>query len=223
MGVAFETQTHFPIRFDVEGLQVPVPDEEDVAAPVQKITKTYHAYLPYNINVGIKIPITKKAESYFDYTRSYWSKISKYDFDKDDIRLSMGIRYSLYDKLVTTLGYYIINTHRDSKPRNSTYPSPYENELLSIGLIYKWELFNIDFGYATVVNNKYYDDKKQSFLKLSIATYLDNFFNLLIINQLSAAKKITLCMRCERLARVSGSSKTKACRLGRNREQNCNI
>ena len=49
--------------------------------------------------------------------------------------------------------------------------SPFENELLSIGLTYKSESFSIDLGYAMVVKNKYYDDIKQSFFKLSIATY----------------------------------------------------
>ena len=49
--------------------------------------------------------------------------------------------------------------------------SSFGNELLSIGLTYKSKSFSIDLGYATVVKNKYYDDIKQSFLKLSIATY----------------------------------------------------
>ena len=60
---------------------------------------------------------------------------------------------------------------------NLFYESPFENELVNFGLVYQFESFIFDLGYAKVVKNKYYDDKKQSFLKLSIATYLDNFFN----------------------------------------------
>jgi hypothetical protein len=55
--------------------------------------------------------------------------------------------------------------------------SPFENELVNFGLVYQFESFVFDLGYATVVKNKYYDDKKQSFFKLSIATYLDDFLN----------------------------------------------
>ena len=44
-------------------------------------------------------------------------------------------------------------------------------------LVYRFKSFVFDLGYATVVKNKYYDANKQSFVKLSIATYLDNFIS----------------------------------------------
>jgi len=161
IGASFETETN--IEYDYEG----------------EINYSFNTYLPAKLNLGFLILLTKKVESYIEYDRSYWSKISDYDYDKDDIEYSMGIRYSPNNKLAVTLGYYKINTHMQNQygGTNLYDESPFENEIVNFGLVYKFKSFVFDLGYATVVKNKYYDDKKQSFIKFSIAKHFDNFFN----------------------------------------------
>ena len=89
--------------------------DADDGETLQKKTNSFNTYLPAKLNLGFLILLTKQVESYFEYDRSYWSKISDYDYDKDDIEYSMGIRYSPNDKLAITLGYYKINTHMQNQ------------------------------------------------------------------------------------------------------------
>jgi len=174
-GVSFETETTISIEFEGEGLQV--VDEDGIT--VLERTNSFNTYLPAKLNLGFLILLTKKVESYIEYDRSYWLKISDYDYDKDDMEYSMGIRYSPNNKLAVTLGYYKIKTHMQNQYGGSNLfdESPFENELVNFGLVYKFKSFVVDLGYATVVKNKYYDANKQSFIKFSIAKHLDNFFN----------------------------------------------
>ena len=147
---------------------------------IQKEIKSFYIYSPAKLSLGFLILLTKQVESYIEYDRSYWSNISNYDYDKDDIEYSMGIRYSPNKKLSVTLGSYKIDTHLQNQYGNNNLllsESPFENEIINLGFIYDFKSFVFDLGYATVVKNRYYDDNKQSFFKLSIATYLDNFFN----------------------------------------------
>jgi len=170
-GVSFETETNISIEFESEGLQA----EDEDGTTVRKRTNSFNTYLPAKLNLGFLILLTKKVESYFEYDRSYWSNISDYDYDNDNIEYSMGIRYSPNKKIAVTLGHYKIFTYRRNLyDGNNLFGSnsPFEDEIVNFGLVYKFKSFVFDLGYATTIN----DHKNQSFVKLSIAKHFDKFF-----------------------------------------------
>ena len=173
LGFAFETRTKFSIEYEGEGLVVATLDTSgEIESKLLNNTIKFNAFLPYKFELGIKTPIIRNIESYIDYSRSYWSEINEYSYDKDETKLSTGIRQLIDNKVVVTVGYHKITTHVQKNDLAGL--APFNNELYNIGLIFMGESFDIELGYAKVFRNKYYTNKEQSFSTISFITYFDH-------------------------------------------------